>query len=92
MATAWVAKRGRGRDQGMYMGWYAMNYSAAAIIGPLVGGWSYNLNKHVFWYVSLGITVVALIGFYAIAQREDQDPPEPESAGTDWAGKNASKE
>jgi len=67
LATGFVAERSIGRNQGMYMSWYAMTYSLAAVIAPLVGTSIYNFDPHLLWYLSIGVGVFALIGFYWLA-------------------------
>lgn len=66
LCSGFVAKRSNGRDQGMYMSWYAIMYSTAGTIAPLIGTATYELNPHLLWYISIAIGVAALAGFYAL--------------------------
>jgi len=47
LASGFVAARSNGRNQGMYMSWYAMTYSLAGVVAPLIGTavyqWGHNL-------------------------------------------------
>ena len=67
LATGFAAERSSGRDQGMYMSWYAITYSLAAVIGPLLGSVIYGADPDLFWYFSNVIGVLVLIGFYLLA-------------------------
>ncbi len=67
LATTFVAQRAQGRDSGMYMGWYAMTYSISAVIAPLAGSLAYDVHPDLFWYLSVGIGVAVLAGFYRLA-------------------------
>ena len=51
LATGFAAERSSGRDQGMYMSWYAITYSLAAVIGPLLGSVIYGADPDLFWYL-----------------------------------------
>lgn len=62
LASGFVAARSTGRNQGMYMSWYAMTYSVAGVIAPLVGTAVYELSHNLFWYASLGIGAFVLTG------------------------------
>ena len=76
LATGFVAERSTGRDQGMYMSWYAITYSVAAVIAPLLGSIIYGVDPDLFWYFSNVIGVVVLTGFYwlsASVKREEQN-------------------
>ena len=73
LATAWVAQRSDRGDRGRYMGWYAMTYSTAAVIAPLIGGGMSDLNPDSFWYLSLAVGVLCLAGFYRLHARVAAD-------------------
>lgn len=80
LTTGFVARRSAGRDQGMYMGWYAMTFSLACIIAPLLGTAVYDVNRNLLWYGSIGIGVFTLAGFYWLAATMKLDPvdePDP---------------
>lgn len=74
LATGFVAKRSDGRDQGMYMGWYAMTFSLACIIAPAIGTYVYDHNRNWLWYGSICIGLLTLIGFYWLARALDWKP------------------
>lgn len=67
LATGFAAGRSIGRDQGSYMGWYAMTFSLASIIAPLVGTAVYEIDHDLFWYASLAVGCFGLVGFYWLA-------------------------
>ena len=69
LASGFVAKRSSGRNQGMYMSWYVMMYSLAAVIAPLIGTGVYQFGHHLFWHFSLGIGVFALVGLTWLSKR-----------------------
>ncbi|MFK7767367.1 MAG: MFS transporter [Mariniblastus sp.] len=69
LATGFVAKRSSGRDQSSYMSWYAMMYSVSCVIAPLIGAAVYDFDHHLFWYESLGVGCLVLIGFYWLGER-----------------------
>jgi MFS family permease len=68
LATGFVAERSVGRDQGMYMSWYAMTYSLASVIAPLAGTAVYDFDPHLLWYASIGVGMFAVFGFYWLAK------------------------
>ena len=72
-ATGFAAERSAGRDQGMYMSWYAMTYSLAAVIAPLTGALIYEVDPDIFWYFSNVIGVLVLLGFYWLAKTLQRD-------------------
>ena len=87
VASGYVAKRSTGRDQGMYMSWYAMNFSMAATIAPLIGTAAYDFDPNLLWNVSNVVGVVVLAGFYMLskhnvqsAERADTFETQPRSA------------
>ena len=67
LCSSFVAQRSRGRDQGMYMSFYAMNYSVAGIFAPIAGTTLYSYDPHLLWYLSIGVGVLVLAGFYILA-------------------------
>ncbi len=69
LGSGYVAKRSLGRDQGMYMSWYAIMYSTAGTIAPLIGTAAYQRNPHLLWYVSTGVGVFAVAGFYLLSRK-----------------------
>ena len=69
LATSFVAKRSAGREQGMYMGWYAMTYSLGCIIAPVLGTAVYDVDPNLLWYGSSVIGVFTLAGFYCLATK-----------------------
>lgn len=82
LGTSFVAHRSEGRDQGTYMSWYAMMYSTAAILAPIVGTSLYEFNPHALWYISLGVGAIALVGFYAMSIWNDESESEPNAKAT----------
>jgi len=73
LGMSFVARRSIGRDQGMYISWYAMMFSMSALIAPLIGTLTYQLNPHLFWHVTLPVSLVLLAGHYALHKRSHQD-------------------
>jgi len=74
LASGFVAARSTGRNQGMYMSWYVMTYSLAAVIAPLiVYQWGHNL----FWYASLGVGTFVLVGLMWLSKQVDSVPLKP---------------
>lgn len=69
LASAWVAQRSVRGDRGRYMGWYAMTYSVAALIAPILGGKMAEWNPESFWYLSLVMAVFGFAGFRMLGQR-----------------------
>ena len=69
LATTFSAQRGTGRDQAMYMSYYAMLYSLAAILGPLIGSAMYEIDQARVWYYAIGIGVTVFIGLRCLRQR-----------------------
>lgn len=69
LGISFVAQRSAGRDQGMYMSWYAMVFSLSAMIAPLIGTLTYQLNPHLFWYITLPVAGLTLAGFYRTNQK-----------------------
>lgn len=73
VATGFTAQRSAGRDQGKYMSTYAMTYSFAAVIAPILGSSIYDVDPDLFWYISMGIGLVVLIGFYLLSSDSWRD-------------------
>ena len=73
VGSGFVAQRSLGRDRGMYMSGYSMNYSLAAIIAPLFGTAVYELNPHWLWLSGFLIGAIVLVGFYALARRVESE-------------------
>ena len=63
IGSGFVAKKSAGRDQGLYMSWYAMMFSTAGTLAPMIGTAAYEYNPHLFWYISAGLGVMVLAGF-----------------------------
>ena len=66
LASGWIAHRSDRGNRGMYMGWYALTFSIAAIIAPAFGGAVYQYDRNLLWYLSIGLGVLALVGFYTL--------------------------
>ena len=64
LASGWIAQRSARGNQGMYMGWYTMTYSLAAVIAPALGGAIYQYNRNLIWYISIAIGAITLLGFH----------------------------
>ncbi len=71
LASGFVAERSNGRNQGMYMSWYAMTYSLAAVIAPLIGTALYDFGHNLFWYASLGVGAFTLVGLTCLSRHVD---------------------
>ena len=71
IGTGFVAKRSIGRNQGMYMSWYAMMFSLAGTVAPIVGTACYSWQPNLLWYSSLAIGLASFAGFYFLAARSD---------------------
>ncbi len=69
LATGYVAERSAGRDQGLYMSWYAMTFSIGAVFAPMLGSSIYQHNQDLIWYFSIAIGVVVWAGFYCLLRR-----------------------
>ena len=83
--SSFVAQRSRGRDQGAYMSWFAMNFSLSAILAPSIGTFVYELNPSWLWYWSGYFSLIGLGGYYLLsknelAQRDNPKIPEAISA------------
>ncbi len=70
LGMSFVAQRSVGRDQGMYMSWYAMVFSLSAMVAPLIGTLTYQLNPHLLWYITLPVAGLTLAGFYRAHQND----------------------
>ena len=69
MSSSWVSQRSENRDTGKYMGWYTMSYSLAFIFGPVSGGWLYERDQSLVWYVAIAIGVFVFAGFLLLNAR-----------------------
>lgn len=69
ICAGWVGQRSERGNRAMYMGWFTITYSLAAVIAPTLGGAIYAQDQDLFWYFGLAIAVVVLFGFYALAGR-----------------------
>ena len=86
LGSGFVAERSLGRDRGMYMSGYSMNYSLAAIIAPLYGTAMYQFNPHWLWLSGFLIGAIVLVGFYALARRVESEKVDPEEDKPDGRG------
>lgn len=76
IASGWVAERSQGKNQGVYMGWYSMTYSAACVVGPVLGSFIYKYDRDLIWHLTLIAGFVIVIGFYFFvraAEAESRD-------------------
>ena len=55
------------------MSWYAITFSLAAVIAPLLGGVIYGFDPDMFWYLSNVIGLIVLIGFYLLSASVDSE-------------------
>ena len=76
LASGYVANRSLNRDRGMYMSAYSMTLSLAAIIGPPLGTYLYQINPHLLWGVGFVIGAIVLAGIYRLASLEDSSQAE----------------
>jgi len=77
LASGFVAARSNGRNQGMYMSWYAMTYSLAGVVAPLIGTAVYQWGHNLFWYASLGVGTFVLVGLTWLSKQVDSVPLKP---------------
>jgi len=75
MATSWVSQRSERGDTGQYMGWYTMAYAVAFIIAPTAGGFIYEGNPHLVFYLAIAVAVVVLGGFFLLGRHLEKNPP-----------------
>ena len=73
IATGWVAKRSRGKNQSVYMGWYSMTYSVACMIGPVLGSKIYEFDHDLVWHLTMGIGVIVAIGFWLFVRATERE-------------------
>ena len=80
LASGFVAARSTGHNQAMYMSWYTMMYSLAAVVAPLAGTAVYELGHNLFWYASLGVGTFVLIGLTWLSKQVEPRPAEAQLA------------
>jgi len=85
LGMSFVARRSTGRDQGMYMSWYAMSISLSSMIAPLIGTLTYQFHPHLFWYATLPVSLVMLAGFYSLQKCSQQNAVEIAAIGTGFS-------
>jgi MFS family permease len=66
LASGWIAHRSDRGNRGLYMGWYAMTFSIAAIVAPACGGAVYQLDRNLVWYISIALAGIVLVGFVGL--------------------------
>jgi MFS family permease len=66
LASGWIAERSQRGNRGLYMGWYMMTFSTAAVTAPALGGAVYQYSRPLVWYLSLGVGAAALAGFVGL--------------------------
>ena len=79
MATSWVSQRSERGDTGQYMGWNTMAYAVAFIIAPTAGGFIYEHNPHLVFYLAIVVAFVVLIGFLLLGRHLEKSEPKTES-------------
>jgi len=73
MMSAFVADRSEVSNRGRYMGLYAMTFSIASLVAPLVGTRVYaSFGPDVLWSASLAAGVLSCAGFLALARRVER--------------------
>jgi predicted MFS family arabinose efflux permease len=72
LAMAYVAAYSDEQSRGRYIGVYTTAASLAFVAGPLLASWCYARDHFLGWYVSLGIGVIVLFGFYALEPLADR--------------------
>ncbi len=73
LATGFAARRSAGRDQGSYMGWYAMTFSFASVVAPLIGTAVYEIDRDLLWHASLWVGCFSVGSLYWLASRVELD-------------------
>ena len=66
LSMAWVAQRSDRGSRSMYMSYYTMTYAVASILAPALGTAIYQIDRNLIWYVSIGIGLLVLGGYYAL--------------------------
>ena len=66
LANGYVANRGEHGNQAMYLSWYMITFSIAAVLGPAVGASVYEIHDELIWYLSFAAGAVVIAGFYGL--------------------------
>jgi predicted MFS family arabinose efflux permease len=61
-----VAQASDQRSRSVYMGFFTTCVAMAMNLGPLVGGYLYQLDHSASWHTATGISLVVLVGFYGL--------------------------
>ncbi len=61
-------------NAGMYMTWFTLVASCAAVLGPAIGATIYEHNPILLWRIAIVVGVIALVGFRWLDQRVEDNP------------------
>lgn len=71
LSQSFVANRGEGKNQAMYLSWHILAYSVGFVLGPAIGTFLYQRNQDWVWYFGLCVAAAVLCGFYRLARQVD---------------------
>jgi len=69
ITAGFTANRSTRGNEGAYMGWYALLFAAASVLGPAIGSAIYQWRQEAVWYWALAVGVVVFVGFQVLAGR-----------------------
>jgi MFS family permease len=69
ITAGFTANRSTRGNEGTYMGWYALMFATASVLGPAIGSAIYQWRQEAVWYWALAVGVVVFVGFQVLAGR-----------------------
>jgi MFS family permease len=69
ITAGFTANRSTRGNEGAYMGWYALVFAAASVLGPAIGSAIYQWRHDAVWFWALSVGAVVFVGFQVLAGR-----------------------
>ncbi|MFO0925127.1 MAG: MFS transporter [Pirellulales bacterium] len=68
-SMAYVASLGNAQTRGRYVGAFTTTISIAFVCGPLIGSYCYGIDHHLFWWITMPIGFLVLMGIPRFSPR-----------------------
>jgi MFS family permease len=69
ITAGFTANRSTRGNEGAYMGWYALVFAAASVLGPTIGSAIYERDADAVWMWAMGVGAAVFVGYQALAMR-----------------------
>jgi MFS family permease len=66
ITAGFTANRSTRGNEGAYMGWYALVFAAASVLGPTIGSAIYERNADAVWMWAMGVGAAVFVGYQVL--------------------------